>query len=167
MQSSSGGSGAEGNTLSIIEAAIPVPSKWAVELFACMSRFEFALKECDYIVGEEGRNAGVGWADFARVAAANGAFDKLQNSSETRVLIEAPPRKQLRSGTSFVWSDPPQVKNMQQFTEALRQVRNNLFHGGKGGDDPRDEELCRAATAALIFLVGVDPRVRDAFMGLY
>ena len=149
--------------------AYPVPraSAAAIELMACISRFEFALKEAGYIIGAEGGTAHPGWTMFAPVAAAAGRFEALSENPETRLLIDAPPRKQLRVGDGLTWSPPIAVGNMQQLTEAIRQVRNNLFHGGKAGGNRRDDHLCRAATAALLALLDDDDRVREAYLGHY
>lgn len=150
-------------------SAIPIPSAnaSAIRLFACISRFEFALKEASFITGPEGGNAAPDWPKFEHLAARQRAFAELCSMEETRVLVEEPPRKQLRRGDFFEWGEPLLVRDIHELTVAIRQVRNNLFHGGKSGADPRDDALCDAAVAALLFLVDVDPRIRAAFVGEY
>ena len=148
---------------------IPIPdaSPAAVQLFACMARFEFALKECGFVAGEEGKRVSPGWGDFEAAAMRTPVLDRLATSGEARELLERPPRRQLRRGDGFVWGDPVPLHDARTLCGAVRQVRNNLFHGGKAGADPRDDALCDAAVAALRFLLEVDPSVRNAFLGLY
>lgn len=88
--------------------AIPIPraSAAAIDLFACISRFEFALKESGFVAGEENSNAGPDWGRFQTLVADRGAFDKLRSMEATRLLVEQPPQKQLRRGDSFVWGAP-------------------------------------------------------------
>lgn len=150
------------------QVPIPKVSEAAAKLFACISRFEFALKECgEYVCGPEDGKASPDWGKFSQLAQQQGAYEHLTKCKSTRILSDAPPRKQIRKGDAAVWSDPISVSNMQQFTEAIRQVRNNLFHGGKSGPDPRDDELCEAASHAIIYLMHIDHRVEAAFRGQY
>lgn len=147
------------------EIPIPPASAAAISLFACMTRFEFALKEAGFVAGSDGGNATPDWTGFGDWAAERGAFDQLISNTAIRILIDEPPRKQVRRGSSFEWSDPLEVRNLYELSTAIRQVRNNLFHGGKAGADPRDDALCEAATAALLFLADFHPGVRAAFLG--
>lgn len=149
------------------EIAIPAASRSATLLFACISRFEFALKEAGFVNGIEGSAVGAGWTEFETAADLAGAYDRLRAIDAVRPIFALPPRKQLRTGSGFEWSAPLPVDNIQQVSTAIRQIRNNLFHGGKTGADPRDDELCDAATAALLFLLTVNPRVEAAFLGNY
>lgn len=149
------------------EIEIPASSTAAVRPFACMSRFEFALKEAGYVNGAEGGNAGPDWTKFEGTAGKAGAFAGLKQIDAIKPLFEEPPRKQLRRGTSFEWGDPMPINNLAEFGLAMRQVRNNLFHGGKTGANPRDDTLCEAATAALLYLLTIDVSVMSAFEGRY
>ena len=149
------------------EVQIPAASPAAIRLFACMSRFEFALKEVGFVTGAEDGPVGVGWTAFEAEAVRAGAFDHIRGIAAVRPLFDEPPRKQLRKGDGFEWGDPLPVRNIQEVSTAVRQIRNNLFHGGKAGADPRDDALCEAATAALLFLLGINPRVNAAFVGEY
>lgn len=149
------------------EIEIPASSAAAVRLFACISRFEFALKEAGYVDGVDGERVSPNWTEFEKEAGKAGAFAGLQQVDTIKPLFDGPPRKQLRRGASFEWGDPLPVDNLAQFGLAIRQVRNNLFHGGKAGADPRDDTLCEAATASLLYLLTTDAAVRNAFEGNY
>lgn len=147
--------------------AIPQPSVSAIRLFACMARFEFALKESGYVAGDEGKRVSPDWARFEADAMRSNVLERLRASDVATMLLDSPPRRQIRSGDGFVWGDPLQIQNARQLCAAVRQVRNNLFHGGKSGADPRDDELCEGAVGALLALLEVEPRVRHAFLGEY
>lgn len=149
------------------DTSLPRASPAAVQLFACMARFEFALKECGFVSGEEGKRVSPGWADFEALAMQTNVLDRLSGSGRAQELLDQPPRRQLRRGNGFIWGDPVPLRDARTLCGAVRQVRNNLFHGGKAGADPRDDALCDAAVVALTFLLDVDPRVRAAFLERY
>ena len=146
---------------------IPAASLAAIRLFACISRFEFALKEAGFVTGVEDKAVGAGWTEFETEVDRAGAYDRIRAIDAVRPLFDGPPKKQLRKGSGFEWGAPLPIANIQQVSTVIRQIRNNLFHGGKAGADPRDDELCEAATAALLFLLTVNPRVEAAFLGEY
>lgn len=146
---------------------IPEPSNAAIRLLACISRFEFALKEIGCVEGEEGARVGASWAKLKQQLDETSAVARLWETEAVRPLIQDPPKKQLRRGDGFEWGDPQKVTNLTELGIAIRQVRNNLFHGGKEGDNPRDDILCEAATAAILVLVEAHPAVRNAFEGNY
>jgi hypothetical protein len=146
---------------------IPQPSAAAIRLFACITRFEFALKESGYVAGEEGKRVTPDWDRFEADAMKTNVLELLRASGAAAVLLDTPPRRQIRSGNGFEWGDRLQIRNARQLCVAVRQVRNNLFHGGKSGADPRDNELCEGAAEALLVLLEVEPKVRHAFLGEY
>jgi hypothetical protein len=55
------------------------------------------------------------------------------------------------------------IKSLLTFFLAVNQVRDNLFHGGKHGEDPRDDVLCRAARVVLELCLERHHEVRKAF----
>ena len=146
---------------------IPQPSATAIRLFSFMARFEFALKESGYVAGEEGKRVSPGWDKFEADVMKTNVFELLRASGAAATLLHSPPRRQIRCGDGLKWGDPLQIGNARELCVAVRQVRNNLFHGGKSGADPRDNELCEDAVEALIALLEVAPRVRNAFLGEY
>jgi hypothetical protein len=158
-----------GRILQLMKADIEIPeaSEAAIRLFACITRFEFALKEAGYVAGEQGGRASPNWNDFEKKALGSGALKRIRAAGNARELLEGPPRKQLRFGNSWQWGDPLPLSDERELCLAIRQVRNNLFHGGKSGPDPRDDSLCLAASNALLELLDVDPDVKNAFLGLY
>lgn len=103
----------------------------AFEFFFGFSRFEFALKENGYLeILKEGAAAKAGWSVFEQ---------KFQNDYElsdlaVRLLELAPERQVVTAhgGLKFVHETlGDNVSNLSKVTRLLRNVRNNLFHGGK------------------------------------
>lgn len=80
---------------------IPAVSPAAIRLFACISRFEFALKDAGYVTGPENTAVGVGWTQFETEAGRAGAYDRLSSIEAVQPLFEGPPRKQVRKGSGF------------------------------------------------------------------
>jgi len=145
----------------------PIPSKAAIELFAAFSRFEFALKEGGYAMADRWSGAAANWSAFGRVPAVEKAFEAIRAAPQLEILLVDPPRKQVVVGGRLEWGDAPTVTDAASLLAALRRVRNNLFHGGKSGADPRDDELCTATVFALLALVKADVQVQAAFEGRY
>lgn len=149
------------------DPAPPPASAAAVALFAYFSRFEFALKEAGYLFAGRSSRAQPDWQRFARLPAVAAVFGRLKRDEQVLLLIETPPREQILQGGMMDWRDPPPVADAEALVEAVKRVRNNLFHGGKSGADPRDDALCAAATLALSALLEADDSVRAAFLGHY
>ena len=113
----------------------------AFEFFFWFSRFEFALKANHYLVSQEpGARAEPNWDLFVRRFE-----DGFRPSFEAERLVELRPRMQVVGpqmelewrtvGTSHCRTELCKV------TASLRTVRNNLFHGGKHGDQDQDNAL--------------------------
>jgi hypothetical protein len=105
----------------------------AFDFFYWFSRFEFALKENDYLKSRQiGANAEPGWREFIEKWAI-----EYQPSAETHRLISAPPARQIISDAGLDWQ-PVGLHDCQSDLEKvvrlLKTVRNNLFHGGKHGE---------------------------------
>lgn len=125
------------------------------------------MKEEGYVLGNEGEKVLPNWTALEAKLADADAFNKLRESPELRIIFDEPPRRQVKSGESWKWSEPCPVNNIQQFCTAVRQIRNNLFHGGKAGANPRDDDLCAAAVCALLALLEFDGSLKARFQGLY
>lgn len=110
----------------------------AFELFYWFSRFEFALKECDYLKSHEpGANAEPSWLDFVKCHHKDYVL-----SATAKALIAADPKRQVvgHGGLEFRpvgFDDKP--SNLGKVVRLAHTVRNNLFHGGKHGHDMWDE----------------------------
>lgn len=137
----------------------------SIGLFVVFSRFEFAMKDTGYVVGNENEAK----ADWNRLAAklGEGFFAGVAPSIPT--LIRTPPKKQTVSGGSLDWKPRKPPANTQELLEAVRAVRNNLFHGGKSGppDAARDEALIASATTVLTEILERDSDLQAVFDGWY
>lgn len=109
------------------------------DFFFWFSRFEYALKEANWLVSHDiGAPARPGWKDF--ITAHEGHYQPSQAGAD---LIAANRLKQVvgDAGLDFtVVTFKADDSQLLRITILLRTVRNNLFHGGKKGragwDDP-------------------------------
>ncbi|MFP8965062.1 hypothetical protein ACKC9G_00585 [Pokkaliibacter sp. CJK22405] len=129
-------------------------SSLAFKFFYRFSRFEFCLKENNYLKNENvGSNAEPGWNKFISRHARS-----YQLSEEAISLLREPPDRQVvGQGSALVWEplrfgdgDP----DLKKVVKAVKTVRNNLFHGGKhsaaGWDD--SERMHRLITCSVAVL---------------
>lgn len=111
----------------------------AFEFFYWFSRFEFALKEAGYLKDRTvGAKAEPGWQCFVEAWQ-----DAYEPSRAAQALIVANPQRQVvgPAGLEFRtvgFNDNPSELGM--VVRLARTVRNNLFHGGKHGDETWDDE---------------------------
>jgi hypothetical protein len=119
------------------------------EFFATFSRFEFALKRGGFLTGQIGQAAGPDWDRFAN-ALPKHFIERMREASGAGVFFAERPQKLLVLAKGEVaFKKQPDVTNSQQLFEALRLVRNNLFHGEKPYVSDRDEVLMKASLFVL------------------
>ncbi|WP_051249768.1 hypothetical protein [Maridesulfovibrio zosterae] len=107
------------------------------DFFHFFAMFEYALKTNGFC--QTNKNKIITGADWEGFAAANPhLFDNRTNThtkESVDYLINQPPKKQALSEKGMIkWIDPPlynDVGDHIKITRYIRQVRNNLFHGGK------------------------------------
>jgi hypothetical protein len=121
------------------------------------SRFEYALKQTGrYAAGDENEVKAY-WNKFAQDHVSQ--FDS-EKSPELKAAIkylkDKPPKKQTLKNGSLYWKDVPTQNTplLVQVLDAVRRVRNNLFHGGKFRNSPmedpgRDSELLSSCITVL------------------
>lgn len=139
--------------------------------FAVFSRAECALKRYFPKKGKYGE-ATAGWNDFADAVAAQ--LSQIGSSAyhDARdYLVTNPPQRQNIVGGRPVWR--PNARrddetDARYLLRVIRDVRNNLFHGGKyehGAADElaRDRSLLDAATIVLAACIKLDARVERVF----
>jgi len=104
------------------------------DYFYWFSRFEFALKENNYLKDKTaGAKAEPNWEEFR---------ERYKNeyiaSEEASKLIELHPKRQFVTNTGELDWKPVGVdhcsNDLCKVITMLNTVRNNLFHGGKHGD---------------------------------
>ncbi|WP_421929772.1 hypothetical protein [Neoaquamicrobium sediminum] len=129
-----------------IEHAI-VPE--AITFFAVFSRFEFALKRGGFLLGNVGHPAGPDWARFSAALGQN-FFDAMKAAPEAHILFDDPPKKLMVFAADDVrFVKPAKIVSLQLLFEAVRLVRNNLFHGEKVLISQRDRDLMKASLFVL------------------
>lgn len=126
----------------------------AFEFFFRFSRFEFAMKANCYLEDErEGRQAKPGWSKFERKFEADYVL-----SDAGEHLIKLCPQRQVVAANKALKFVPEafddNASDLSKVTRLLKNVRNNLFHGGKkttvGWDDPARISLLLAVGGELL-----------------
>jgi|SRR5208283_1038755 len=143
----------------------------AAKFFAFFGRFECALKKVGCLKSaEKGARAEAGWDKFAK-SLGERFYGEVQESGKANLFWENPPKKQIVGrGGSLGWKSIP-VKDVETLFDAVRRVRNNLFHGGKypepnGGvipDPARDAKLLSQAREVLEMALKKSAKVQRAF----
>ena len=113
--------------------------KLAFSFFYWHSRFEFALKEKGYLRDTRlGCRAAPDWCAFIE-----DHCEEYRISAEAKELIRAAPKRQVVGvGSCMEWRAVDLNKyssELKQAVKLLQTVRNNLFHGGKHGDEGWDD----------------------------
>ena len=146
------------------------------EFFSTFSRIECELKKNGFVKPGPYKSAQADWDTFA-----DEMNPKLHNSESRRFssakafLLEEPPRKQVVSYPGrMVCAENARQENETEaryLFRLVRDVRNNLFHGGKYPDGEyldeqalRDATLLKSCLAVLHECVPVHPRT-SAFRG--
>lgn len=145
---------------------VPKASGDKLRLFVAYSRFEFALKEAGYLARDDNGIARADWPRFAREKCLTDVMHVASKNPDVREMIARPPQSPITDdGKSWRWKEciEKPITSLLPFFLAVKQVRNNLFHGGKSGEDPRDDLLCRAAWSVLELCLKRHHAVRSAF----
>lgn len=143
-----------------------------LEFLAVFSRFEFALKVTNFLQ-PGGGEAKADWLGFADAVSC--LFDPTR-TAEVRdaflYLTSEPLRRFAVEGGKLDWfplNMPPIASEAECVIRLVRQIRNNLFHGGKFAPDPqsspdRDTRLLHASLVLLRELLSLSPRVQAAYV---
>lgn len=142
---------------------IAVDRELVCEFFAVFSRFEFALKECGYLV--EGQDYAMpAWRRFAKECTMELAPDNPTHVSVAYLAVYPPevqtPR--LKWERKAFWGKT----STEHAIESLTRVRNNLFHGGKSrpqSPEGRDQMLVEHSLKLLWELLAQNPAIRDQY----
>src|SRR4051812_16186037 len=133
------------------------------DFFVTFSRFECALKRSTFIKPDRHKNAMADWDEFAD--SLNGEFAGVLDAdfiSAKSFLLSEPPRKQMFVAPhSIRWGENPRrpgESDARYLLRLVRDVRNNLFHGGKypvsqggpiNGESLRNRKLLQACLTIL------------------
>lgn len=146
-----------------------------VKLFLIFSRFEYALKRSGYVRGEL-RYAAPDWEAFGKCKSVKTRFESLKEKcggleKAIQYLKSKPPRIQIQRKMKLDWTEKALKKgDMEGCIDAVKRVRNNLFHGGKypypSGpvEDPtRNPKLIRHSITVLKYLLHSSPEVKRLY----
>jgi hypothetical protein len=149
--------------------AIPEASQDKLRMFVAYSRFEFALKECGFLRAGNDGIAHADWKRFAKAADLADVLKEAANDADVRAMIANPPQVQIVRGKFLAWEEKiaKPIKAVLPLLLAVKAIRDNLFHGGKHGEDPRDDALCRAALVVMSLCLDRYHEVRNVFEGKY
>ena len=112
----------------------------AFEFFYWFSRFEFALKECQYLLSNvPGNKAQVNWQSYI-----DRWKDDYTLSESAAALVAANPERQVIGTSGIDLEFVPLTFNLnasdlERIVRLAQAVRNNLFHGGKHGSNYWDD----------------------------
>ncbi|RUY94731.1 MULTISPECIES: hypothetical protein [unclassified Mesorhizobium] len=121
----------------------------AVTLFAVFSRFEFALKRGGFLKGVVSKAAHPDWEKFSR-ALGTVFFAAMRKAPQADIFFSDQPKSlTVIAANEVAFTKPATVVNLQMLFEAVRLVRNNLFHGEKVYVGPRDQALIAASLFVL------------------
>lgn len=105
-----------------------------LDFFIIFSRFECALKTSNFSIGDEDK-VSANWDTFIASIRPNFKKDNnVQLSQAVDYLIQHPPRIQMIDNGQLGWRDRifnPNEPEINKLSLSIRDIRNNLFHGGK------------------------------------
>lgn len=105
-----------------------------LDFFITFSRFECALKTSNFCSGDADK-VSANWDTF--IASIKPTFNKDKNAQLSQAvdyLIQNPPRIQMIDNGQLGWRDRifnPNDPEINKLSLSIRDIRNNLFHGGK------------------------------------
>ena len=149
---------------------INVPKELVLEFFAVFSRFEHALKSRGFVFNDRHDNALVDWGKFIREATPWFENPREDVAESVNYLVNEPPYRQVMQHQSIEWERrnyPAGTPNAALILEAVKTVRNNLFHGGKHAPHSpagRDERLIRSCLDVLYHCLDRDDSLNSEYL---
>lgn len=146
------------------DAGLRISPTLVCEFFATFSRFEYALKECDFVMFRRGFIE-PDWHGFGEHAADFAVEQGSELDAAISYLTESAPKVQTAK-MDWQSKDLHGRTPMAQAIAASCRVRNNLFHGGKHtrhSPDGHDQRLVECALAVLNACLEQNDRLREIF----
>lgn len=139
----------------------------ALDFFAVFARFEYALKMAGFAKGAEGRPAAPNWDAFILKVETYTPPSALALDAAVDALVDTPPKTQIMKNGEVIFppvARPPKGNTrFAQAVSAAKQVRNNLFHGGKymRNEEPsnRNRLLIQCSLTVLSAAINADERL--------
>ena len=149
-----------------------------LEFFLSFSRFEYALKACNFINGNS--RIAVNWDKY--IATISSAFDQTLNKELDETL-----NKELDEAINFIMTKPPKIQrsiknkliwelrifpkntsSIKKLRLHITDIRNNLFHGSKLDENlnpatSRNYNLLNSAIIVLNNWLELSPDVKKYF----
>lgn len=143
-----------------------------LDFFITFSRFECALKASNFSSGGAGK-VSANWDTF--IGSIRPTFNKNKNAELSQAvdyLIQNPPRIQMIENGQLGWRDRVFSLNdpeINKLSLSIRDIRNNLFHGGKFNGDyqadiSRNYILLKNAIIILNDWLSLNDQVRHNFL---
>ena len=161
--------------LNLIQSITGGNDEIVLQFLVTFSRFEYALKRAGFVKGDRHNNASADWCRFAREKLHSRLADIPDTEfTEARwYLLQEPPGKQIfvkdkrivRWEANSQWSRESEAEYLLRL---VKDVRNNLFHGGKYPDGPvgeqtRNRRLLQACLTILDYCLSTDEKVKCFF----
>lgn len=122
----------------LIQSLTGGSGKLVLQFFVTFSRFEYALKRAGFVRGDRYDNAWPDWQRFAkeRLEAQIASIPDTEFTEARSYLLRNPPQKQTVTAPdrSLRWKQNTKRSgegDAEYLLRLVRDVRNNLFHGGK------------------------------------
>lgn len=140
--------------------------------FLMFSRFEYSLKRAEYLKNK--KKAEPSWEKFSKDEDAKKKFNSLKGKGYEELeqaiksLYKKPPKVQIQNNFNLGWDEKSLKEGkFEGCIDAIKRVRNNLFHGGKfpsptGSvkDPTRNPELIKYSITVLKYLLSSSPKVK-------
>jgi hypothetical protein len=151
---------------------LTIPSDLALRFFGAFSRFEYALKVTPAFRQPGNGEAKADWRAYATAVAP--MFDLAGDpalKAACAYVTQANLRYYSVQAGQAEWRPyplPAGITDAEKAVRLIKQIRNNLFHGGKYAHDPegnpeRDEKLVAASLVILENLLRLDEGVQAIF----
>jgi len=145
-----------------------------LKFFLIFTRFEYALKRSGYVFSQRTGDKGYAEADWKKYCKdVEDDFEKckckhLDLAEAVKYLEENPPKRQVLKDGKLEWAPMNHDgRDYESLIYAVKQVRNNLFHGDKQISSPkdpsRDSELMKNSTIVLEHLLNSSKEVKEKY----
>ena len=139
----------------------PEMTALAVQFFARFARFEFALKRAGFYRRGVENSVKADWERFVQQQEVAALFDEMRTTPVIAYIINNPPKRRVLCGKVLAWENAAPPTDMLGLCNAMKRVRNNLFHGDKSNPGlSRNVQLFEASNAILERLLNTNDSVK-------
>lgn len=144
-----------------------------IEFYITFSRFECALKQSIEFANITGGKVEPNWDVFvSRIRLLFNSSSSSLLKSSVQYLLKNPPKKQAINDSTIQWADnlasetSPEINKLLYY---IKNVRNNLFHGGKfngnfSEDESRNHRLINSCLVVLNNWLELHQGVKNLFL---